>query len=330
MGLDIGPGTAAAFADAIAEARTILWNGPMGVFEDPRFAAGTRTVAEAVADSQGLHRGGRRRHAQLPWPSSDWRTGSTTSPPAVGRRSSFSSTATCPAWRPCARGFARDDGAPPAAHLRQLEDEPDPPRRHRRGPETGVQPRPRADYDRVDVSIHPPFTALRSVQTMLDADDIPIALGAQDVHWEDRRRLHRGDQPADAGQAQVSYVIVGHSERRQYFAETDETVNKKVGGRPRSGDDADHVRGGDPGGAGGRRHRRQGDAASCGLVWPALNPEAVAGVVVAYEPIWAIGTGRTATPQDAQAVCAVGAVAVDVRLRRRRPPPASGSSTGGR
>ena len=54
MGLDIGPGTAAAFADAIAEARTILWNGPMGVFEDPRFAAGTRTVAEAVAAARGF------------------------------------------------------------------------------------------------------------------------------------------------------------------------------------------------------------------------------------------------------------------------------------
>jgi phosphoglycerate kinase len=53
-GLDIGPGTAAAFSDAIAEARTVLWNGPMGVFEDPRFAAGTRAVAEAVADAPGF------------------------------------------------------------------------------------------------------------------------------------------------------------------------------------------------------------------------------------------------------------------------------------
>jgi phosphoglycerate kinase len=54
MGLDIGPGSAAAFGDAIAEARTVLWNGPMGVFEDPRFAAGTRSVAEAVADCRGF------------------------------------------------------------------------------------------------------------------------------------------------------------------------------------------------------------------------------------------------------------------------------------
>jgi phosphoglycerate kinase len=54
LGLDIGPGTAAAFADEIAGARTVLWNGPMGVFEDPRFAAGTRTVADAVADCPGF------------------------------------------------------------------------------------------------------------------------------------------------------------------------------------------------------------------------------------------------------------------------------------
>ena len=54
MGLDIGPGTAAEFCDVIAEARQVLWNGPMGVFEDPRFEAGTRTVAEAVAECRGF------------------------------------------------------------------------------------------------------------------------------------------------------------------------------------------------------------------------------------------------------------------------------------
>ena len=65
-GVDIGPGTAAEFSDVILEARTVFWNGPMGVFEDPRFEAGTRTVAEAVVDCQGLHRRRRRRLARRP------------------------------------------------------------------------------------------------------------------------------------------------------------------------------------------------------------------------------------------------------------------------
>ena len=78
------------------------------------------------------------------------------------------------------------------------------------------------------MSIHPPFTALRSVQTMLDADDIPIALGAQDVHWEDHGAYTGEISPLMLAKLNVSYVIVGHSERRQYFSETDEMVNKKV------------------------------------------------------------------------------------------------------
>ena len=68
----------------------------------------------------------------------------------------------------------------------------------------------RSDYERVDVSVHPPFTALRSVQTMLDADDIPIALGAQDVHWEDHGAYTGEISPLMLAKLQVSYVIVGH------------------------------------------------------------------------------------------------------------------------
>ena len=82
MGLDIGPGSAVEFCDVIAEARTVLWNGPMGVFEDPRFAAGTRTVAEAVADCRGFT----VVTARLRPASSAWQTGWTTCRPAAVRR----------------------------------------------------------------------------------------------------------------------------------------------------------------------------------------------------------------------------------------------------
>jgi triosephosphate isomerase len=157
------------------------------------------------------------------------------------------------------------------------------------------------DYERTDVSVHPAFTALRSVQTMLDADDIPIALGAQDVHWEARGAYTGAISPAMLAKLHVSYVIVGHSERRQYFAETDDMVNRKVmavlaaGMTPivcigetlierEAGSTNDKVIG------------------QLRLALAGVAPDAVAGLVVAYEPIWAIGTGRTATPQDAQGV----------------------------
>jgi triosephosphate isomerase (TIM) len=168
----------------------------------------------------------------------------------------------------------------------------------------------RTDYERVDVSIHPPFTALRSIQTMLDADDIPIALGAQDVHWEDHGAYTGEISPLMLAKLQVSYVIVGHSERRHYFSETDEMVKKKVAAVLRAGMTPIMC----VGETLAEREAGATDAKVMGqlrLGLDGLNPEAVAGMVVAYEPIWAIGTGRTATPQDAEAVCGSVRVAVE-------------------
>ena len=179
------------------------------------------------------------------------------------------------------------------------------------------------------MSIHPPFTALRSVQTVLDADDIPIALGAQDVHWEDQGAFTGEISPPMLAKLNVAYVIVGHSERRQYFGETDEMVNKKVaavldaGMTPIMcvGETLERARGG--------RDRRRGRSASCAPAWPAWIADAVAGLVVAYEPIWAIGTGRTATPEDAQTVCAADPGRGGGRLTGRRRPPAVRIQYGG-
>jgi triosephosphate isomerase len=160
----------------------------------------------------------------------------------------------------------------------------------------------RRDPSRVEVSIHPPFTALRSVQTVLDADDIPIALGAQDVFWEPRGAYTGEISPSMLAKLNVSYVIVGHSERRQYFGETDEYVNKKaiaVLGAAMTpiicvGETLEER---EAGSTEARVLHQLGQALA------GVRGEDVTSLVIAYEPIWAIGTGRTATPEDAQAVC---------------------------
>src|SRR6476660_7025695 len=86
----------------------------------------------------------------------------------------------------------------------------------------------RADYDAVDVSVHPPFTDIRTVQTAIESDHMSLILGAQHCHWEDKGAFTGEVSPPMLAKLQVRYVIVGHSERRQLFGETDEMVNKKL------------------------------------------------------------------------------------------------------
>jgi triosephosphate isomerase len=160
-----------------------------------------------------------------------------------------------------------------------------------------------ADYDAVDVSLHPPFTDLRSIQTVLDADRIPILLGAQNCHWEDKGAFTGEVSPPMLAKLAVHLVIVGHSERRELFSESDEWVNRKVKAVLSAqmtpimcvGETLAEREAGDA----GAKVDRQVRAGLAGV--PAHQ---VAGMVVAYEPIWAIGTGQTATPDDAQAMCA--------------------------
>ena len=159
------------------------------------------------------------------------------------------------------------------------------------------------DYDVVDVSIHPPFTDLRSVQTTLfDQKRCEIMLGAQHCHFEEKGAFTGEVSPAFLAKLDVRYVIAGHSERRELFGETDELVNKKVkailanGITPIlcCGETLDERE------AGSTETKVAGQV-KAGLA--GVKADAVAGLVIAYEPIWAIGTGRTATPEDAQAVC---------------------------
>ncbi|HEX9993655.1 MAG TPA: triose-phosphate isomerase [Acidimicrobiales bacterium] len=158
------------------------------------------------------------------------------------------------------------------------------------------------DYAAVEVSVHPPFTDLRSVQTVLEADRIPIALGAQNCHWEEKGAFTGEVAPPMLAKLNVRYVIVGHSERRELFGETDEDVNRKAIAVLRSGmvpilcvgETLDEREAGTT----EEKVTRQVTAGLAGVA-----PADVARLVIAYEPIWAIGTGRTATPADAQTVC---------------------------
>jgi len=159
------------------------------------------------------------------------------------------------------------------------------------------------ELEAADVSIHPPFTDIRSVQTVIDSDKLGYALGAQHCHFEEKGAYTGEVSPVFLAKLGVQYVIVGHSERREIFGETDEFVNKKVA--------AIQLHGMNPifccGETLDEREAGQTEAKVLGQVRAGLagrKPEQVAALVIAYEPIWAIGTGRTATSDDAQLVCA--------------------------
>jgi triosephosphate isomerase len=158
------------------------------------------------------------------------------------------------------------------------------------------------DYASVDVTVHPPFTDLRSVQTVLEADKIPVGLGAQHCHFEEKGAFTGEVSPAMLAKLNVAYVICGHSERRQLFGETDEMVNQKVKAIIKHGMTPIMC-------CGETLEEREADSTEervssqvrAGL--RGVGADDVAKLVIAYEPIWAIGTGRNATPDDAQAVC---------------------------
>ncbi len=158
------------------------------------------------------------------------------------------------------------------------------------------------DYERADVSVHPAFTALRSVQTMIDADSIPIGLGAQNVHPAESGAFTGEVSPVMLAKLNVRYVIVGHSERRELFGETDAFVNQKVLAVLKHEMTPVLC-------VGETLAERESGATETKVVgqleadFVGVSPAAAAKVVIAYEPIWAIGTGRTASPADAQAMC---------------------------
>ena len=158
-------------------------------------------------------------------------------------------------------------------------------------------------FDKVDVAVIPPFTDLRSVQTLVDGDKLRAHLRRPGRLAARLRRLHRRDQRGVPGQAGLRYAVVGHSERRTYHNEDDALVAAKaaaalkheltpivcIGEHLEVREAGEHV--------GHCQNQLRGSLAG-------LSAEQIGQTVIAYEPVWAIGTGRVASSADAQEVCA--------------------------
>ncbi|MDT8913959.1 triose-phosphate isomerase [Amycolatopsis sp. PS_44_ISF1] len=161
---------------------------------------------------------------------------------------------------------------------------------------------PEKYYAKVDVTVLPPFTDIRSVQTLTDGDKLPLTYGAQDVSPHDSG-AYTGDVSAPMlAKLGCSYVTVGHSERRAIHGESDELVNQKVKAALKHGitpilcvGEELEVR--------DRGEHLEHTTAQLVEGLKGLKPEQVQTVVVAYEPVWAIGTGKVATPADAEECC---------------------------
>ncbi len=173
-----------------------------------------------------------------------------------------------------------------------------------------------ADYDACEVVVLPPYTDIRSVQTLIDGDKLKIKYGAQDLSAYDSGAYTGEVSGPMLAKLGCSYVTVGHSERRQHHDESNVLVNQKIQAAYRNGL-TPIVCMGEPleirkGGGQVGFTIGQLDEALAGL-----SEEEAASVIIAYEPVWAIGTGEVATPEDAQEVCG----AIRARLGELYSPP---------
>ena len=288
MALDIGAETSKAYAEALADAKMIVWNGPMGVFEMDAFCKGTEAVAKAVAKSRATSIvGGGDSVAAI-------------EKLGLAKRITHISTGGGASLE-----YLEGKVLPGVAALDDL----------RRKMIAGNWKMHKTVSEAVELAedivmetngtlnevvIFPPFTALETVADAIDGKH--VGYGAQDLHWEDKGAFTGAVSGAMIADICAEYVLVGHSERRTIFGENEKIVASKIIAAYRNGlkpmlcvgeNLAEREA--------GKTARKLNMQLKSAL--RVISAEDAENLVVAYEPIWAIGSGKAATPEDALEVC---------------------------
>ena len=288
MALDIGAETSKAYAEALADAKMIVWNGPMGVFEMDAFCKGTEAVAKAVAKSRATSIvGGGDSVAAI-------------EKLGLAKRITHISTGGGASLE-----YLEGKVLPGVAALDDL----------RRKMIAGNWKMHKTVSEAVELAedivmetngtlngvvIFPPFTALETVADAIDGKH--VGYGAQDLHWEDKGAFTGAVSGAMIADICAEYVLVGHSERRTIFGENEKIVASKIIAAYRNGlkpmlcvgeNLAEREA--------GKTARKINMQLKSAL--RVISAEDAENLVVAYEPIWAIGSGKAATPEDALEVC---------------------------
>ena len=288
MALDIGAETSKAYAEALADAKMIVWNGPMGVFEMDAFCKGTEAVAKAVAKSRATSIvGGGDSVAAI-------------EKLGLAKRITHISTGGGASLE-----YLEGKVLPGVAALDDL----------RRKMIAGNWKMHKTVSEAVELAedivmetngtlnevvIFPPFTALETVADAIDGKH--VGYGAQDLHWEDKGAFTGAVSGAMIADICAEYVLVGHSERRTIFGENEKIVASKIIAAYRNGLKPMLCVGENlverEAGKTARKINMQLKSAL-----RVISAEDAENLVVAYEPIWAIGSGKAATPEDALEVC---------------------------